>query len=884
MQLVRDLSQVPTPELRARTLGAKRLLAAEEARDDMLAYMKFIRPDPEHPDDPAYSAFIEHPLARLLCQVIEKMDRGEVKRVGVSVGPQFGKSEVLSRGAPAWLSGRDPRRNMILAGYGDSFAAEFGFDCREIMQSQPHKQVFPKHQLHAAKQAADALWTTAGGKLAFVGVGGKGTGKPADFFFVDDPIKNDDDARSDLFRENNWKWFNSVVFSRVTNSTRILIVHCLTGDTLITLADGSPKRLDEIRPGDFVRAYENGAHVSRRVLNWASQGEDDVLEIRTGNHRVRANARHPFLVLRDGAESWVKAGDLKKGDLLITSAVEPSVGEARLTAEQAWFLGFMFGDGWLTRRDATNTDKLGRTYPRRGYVTCCATSKYPALNARVLAAFDRLFGVTPKETRYGYWRTEKQRIGRWLAEHGLNGRAKTKRLPAWLFGQPREVREAFVKGFSEADGHVDAKRQTTCAAANREMIAQLRALARGAGIVPSNLHVSRQSVQPPHSVAPVAGETWSFKWGEQRRTTAFATAAIRSIEPAGRAEVFDLQVEGAENFLADGLVTHNTRWHEDDLLGRLCDEDHPERKKLYANIKGWTYYNLPAVIDDPKLAKALDLKLEPPTNPNVISMFGTKPMTSIWPEKKSLEILAEAKASDPQTFNALYMGRPSVDEGSYFHVKDIVEYDRDELPRNEFLRFYGASDHAVTANQKRDGTVIGVAGIDHEDNIWVMPDIVWDRMETDKTVEEILAKMQQYRPMCWWLEDELISKSFGPFLKRRMIETGTYTALDGIRPTKDKRARARSIQGRMQMRKVRFPRFMPWWADAKRELLKFDTATHDDFVDFMSLIGLGLTKEVGATRPAAPEPEYKPGSFKWIKQSSETRRRDADILQARKGW
>lgn len=880
-----NIAHLPTTELRARVNAGKRLLAAEKARDSMLAYMKFIRPDPEDIDDPDRSTFIEHPLARLLCQIIEKMDRGEVKRAGVSVGPQFGKSEVLSRGGPAWLSGRNPRRNMILAGYGDTFAAEFGFDCREIMQSAPHKQVFPEHALHPHKQAADALWTTAGGKMAFVGIGGKGTGKPADFFFVDDPIKNEEDARSELFRETNWKWFNGVVFSRVTNETRILIVHCLAGDTLVTMADGSPQRIDQVRPGDYVRAYENGQHVARRVLNWAPQGEDDVFEIRTRNHRVRANGRHPFLVRRNGAEEWVKTADLKKGDVLVSSAVERGCSEAVLTEEQAWLLGFMFGDGWLTKRDTTQTDKQGRTYPRRGIVTCCAMSKYPDLNARVLAAFKALFGVEPKQTKHGYWRTERQDIGQWFAKHGLNGRAKTKQLPNWIFGQPQAVRAAFVKGFSEADGCVDKKGRTTCAAANQRMIAQLRALARGCGLVPSNLYVCRQTVQPPNSKAPVQSECWSFRFSVKRRQEAFVDAPIVSVKPAGRAEVFDIQVEGAESFLADGLVCHNTRWHEDDLLGRLCDPDHPERNKLYKGIaERWTYYNLPAVIDDPKLAKALGLTLEPQTDPNVISMFGTKPISSIWPEKKSLAILAEAKQSDAQTFNALYMGKPSADEGSYFRVQDIVEYERDDLPQRQYMQFYGASDHAVSTDQKRDATVIGCVGVDYEDTIWVMPDLVWDRIETDQTVEEMLMKMQQYRPLLWWMEAELISKSFGPFLKRRMIEERTYTALDPVRPTKDLRTRARAILGRMQQRKVRFPRFAPWWHNAKRELLKFDTATHDDFVAFMALIGLGLTKEVSGAKPMAAVPEYKPGDIRWIVQSSEARKRDADLLVARKGW
>ena len=48
------------------------------------------------------------------------------------------------------------------------------------------------------------------------------------------------------------------------------------------------------------------------------------------------------------------------------------------------------------------------------------------------------------------------------------------------------------------------------------------------------------------------------------------------------------------------------------------------------------------------------------------------------------------------------------------------------------------------------------------------------------------------------------------------------------------------------MRKVHFPRFVPWWEDARNQLLKFPYGAHDDFVDWLAHIGLGLVKEMGA--------------------------------------
>lgn len=519
--------------------AVNRLIKAKEAHDRLLPYLQFTMPDPEFADDALKTTYQVTPQARLLCEIMEKVERGEMKRVAVSIGPQMGKSEIISRAAPAWIVGRNPRRHMILGTYNQDFADEFGFDVRNRVTSAAHLQVFPNFNLMDGGKAKDLLLTKEGGKLAFVGVGGSGTGKRADLFVVDDPIRGPDDANSQVFRDKLFNWFNGVVFSRTRNSTAIVIVH--------------------------------------------------------------------------------------------------------------------------------------------------------------------------------------------------------------------------------------------------------------------------------------------------------------------------------------------TRWHQDDLIGRLCDPSHPERNGLYKGLeKRWTYINLPAVVDDPKLAEALGLTLEVPTDESVIEQFGNKPMSALWPEEKGLPLLAEARQSDARTFGALYMGQPAPDQGEYFKKDWLVEYDAKELPKN--LRIYGASDHAVSTKQKRDFTVLGCVGIDEDDDIWVLPDVVIRRMETDKTVDELMMQFRAHRPALWWMESELISKSFGPFLRKRMIEENVYVTIDPVTVSKDKETRARAIQGRMALRKVRFPKDAPWWQTAKTQILTFPYAANDDFVDWLSHIGMGLVKEFRPSSEKQKTAKMAPtGSMQWILQSAKAR-------------
>lgn len=328
------------------------------------------------------------------------------------------------------------------------------------------------------------------------------------------------------------------------------------------------------------------------------------------------------------------------------------------------------------------------------------------------------------------------------------------------------------------------------------------------------------------------------------------------------------------------LIVH-TRWNEDDLIGRLCDPTHPERNKRFKGIADdWEFMNIPGVIRDERLAKALGLKLTKPYNSKVIEQFGAAPCTALWPKEKSLEFYAQWKRGDPRSFSALVMGSPTPDDGMYFTEDMIVEYERDELPAN--LRFYSASDHAVSEKQKRDKTVIGCVGIDEHDNIWIMPDLVWDQMETDRTVEEILMLFRRHQISCHWMESELISKSFGPFLRKRMIEERVYTMIDPVVPSKDKMTRARSIQGRMSMRKVFFPKFAPWYQDAKNQLMRFPYGANDDFVDWLAWIGLGLVKELAATSYRPPKNKApKTGTAAWVIYASEQQKQHD---KRSKGW
>jgi predicted phage terminase large subunit-like protein len=288
-----------------------------------------------------------------------------------------------------------------------------------------------------------------------------------------------------------------------------------------------------------------------------------------------------------------------------------------------------------------------------------------------------------------------------------------------------------------------------------------------------------------------------------------------------------------------------TRWHEDDLIGRLTDPSNPCYNKEEA--KSWKILALPALAED--------------NDP-----LGRKRGESLWADRFPVEFLENARRLNPRGFSALYQGRPTPDDGEFFKKEYLKTYKPEELPKN--LRIYCASDHAVSVKQDRDPTVLMAAGVDEDGVIWVLPDVWWRREQTDKVVDAMLSMMKRHKPIFWWAENGHISKAIGPFLRKRMVEEQIFCSIIEMTPVKDKMTRAQSIQAMASLHRVRFPGFAPWWSQAEQELLKFPAARHDDFVDALAWIGLGLNLQHNASAAIKPKEHIQTGTLAWVKQQT----------------
>jgi predicted phage terminase large subunit-like protein len=281
------------------------------------------------------------------------------------------------------------------------------------------------------------------------------------------------------------------------------------------------------------------------------------------------------------------------------------------------------------------------------------------------------------------------------------------------------------------------------------------------------------------------------------------------------------------------------RRHEDDLAGWLMATQ-PEK---------WKVIKIPffAQADDP---------------------LGRLPGERLWPEWFT-EDMAETIRHHPNRAG-LYDQDPHPEDGDFFK-KDWIEsaaYRPEELPHD--LIHYVASDFAVSLDQKADFTCHLPGGVDENGVLWILPDIFWKQAATDDSIEAMLAMMKRRRPQVWWAEKGHISKSIGPFLTKRMREEQVYTYVEEVTPARDKRTRAQSIRARMKCGMVRWPTFAHWFPSALAEMLAFDSGKHDDFVDALAHLGMGLDTMISANKQQVQK-TFQPFTLgdltlRWLKQ------------------
>lgn len=133
---------------------------------------------------------------------------------------------------------------------------------------------------------------------------------------------------------------------------------------------------------------------------------------------------------------------------------------------------------------------------------------------------------------------------------------------------------------------------------------------------------------------------------------------VAEVAERGIEDVFDVEIERTENCIANGLISHNTRWHDDDLAGRILPEGWHGESGQIACRDGNTWEVL-----------CLQARCETDTDP-----LNRAKGEYLWPEWFDRKHWAQYE-TNPRTWASLYQQMPVPPEGDLFRPERLTVVD-----------------------------------------------------------------------------------------------------------------------------------------------------------------------------------------------------------------
>lgn len=601
---------------------------------------------------------------------------------------------------------------------------------------------------------------------------------------IDDPLKNAEEADSADTREKLWDWYGSTAYTRLAPGGGVLVVQCMVGDTPVLMADGAERRLDSLVAGDEIATFDQGRLVASKVSAIRSNGRDPVLEITTISGKI---------VRANGRHPFMVTlnGELK----------------------------------WIRARSLTTDHKIVALRDSGGsgkgsLVQQMAALSLPAAEASALPTTIRKNGPMERARQA----STLDHDAKPTSSTATDSLSRTTRLSIWHKEECVGSVESCQEMASPTTGRTSSPSTTATTPVRFEASCATTATQESDIL----------ELSPWHSPRP--------------NTSDFTLDEIVSIVPAGVEEVFDLQVERTENFIANGLVSHNTWWHDDDLAGRLQNAMSAD-----PHADQFVVVKYPALAEfDEYLDHDSDLIVdEPPANGVLLRKKGE----ALHPERYDVAKLEQIKRTiSPRFWSALYQQNPVPDDGAYF-LKE--HFRRAPVPHISRCNVFIAWDFAISEKKQNDYTVGTVLLQDEDDTLHVAEQLRFKSADAFYIVEAILGLSKKWYTSGQRLgfEDGQIYRAIESLLKKRMRERHEYPAITVLKPISDKLARARPLQGRMQQGRVSFNSDGEWYDTCRLEMLRFPAGTHDDCVDSVSW---ATQMAIGSQPPRRPASKALP--------------------------
>jgi predicted phage terminase large subunit-like protein len=278
-------------------------------------------------------------------------------------------------------------------------------------------------------------------------------------------------------------------------------------------------------------------------------------------------------------------------------------------------------------------------------------------------------------------------------------------------------------------------------------------------------------------------------------------------------------------------VVIGTRWHEDDLLGRILDSP---------GASEWTTLILPALAE--------------PGDP-----LGREPGEALWPAWYPADKLPSVASGELSTrqFVALYQQRPAPAEGALFKAEWFTHFFDGEPPthcvagQEPWNVRLQAIDTAAKTGVSNDFSVIATVQTDGV-NCYVL-DVVRKRVEFPDLVRLVVEQARKHRPHGGiYIEDS----SAGTAVIQKLRVESNLPVIPVKVAALSKVARAEAQTAHFEAGKIWFPRHAPWYGDLVDEMIRFPYGRHDDQTDALCMAVAQATIAIGAARRRATMPRH----------------------------
>lgn len=185
----------------------------KKAREHLLNYCSYTNPE--------YKIW---PFQKKLSDPLEAVERGQLKRLIITIPPGHTKTTTASVGFPGYVLGRSPRQKFLGISNTSDMAQDIGQRVRDSIATDEFAQLFPGIRLRQDTRSKRRWHTNAGGIYNAAGVNTTITGKRANFAMIDDPVPGREEAESVLWNKKFHRWYTSNFYSRLNPGAAIVVI------------------------------------------------------------------------------------------------------------------------------------------------------------------------------------------------------------------------------------------------------------------------------------------------------------------------------------------------------------------------------------------------------------------------------------------------------------------------------------------------------------------------------------------------------------------------------------------------------------------------------------------------------------------------------------